>query len=203
MKIVKSTINYQMAKNGVKIIHIGPLGPNYSEKEWMKWLDYIPKFQKERMEYLSEKPMTELTDSEIEELRSLRKELKIRDIAKNYENNKTSIEDRLEYIEYTTQENLDSIIHKKLTTEEYKNGVVRIKKIIDTLSYEELKQYCESTKNNFDNLSMIDLFVLREVNRVFLVKADEKSRKQLSYQLERNEIMRHQSMIEASKHIIL
>ena len=38
-------------EKGVKIVSIGPLGPNLSEEEWKKWLNYIPEFQKERIEY--------------------------------------------------------------------------------------------------------------------------------------------------------
>lgn len=80
--------------------------------------------------------------------------------------------------------------------------MARIQEIVDSLSYEELRQYCKSANDSFDEISMVDLFVLREVSRVFLAKADEKSIKRLSYQLERNEVMRQRSMIEASKHIV-
>ena len=145
-----TALDYIMATQGIKIMHLGPLGPNYSEREWIKWLEYIPEFQQQRINYLLKKETSKLTNSEIEELRSFRKEMKVRTISKNYENEETSVGDRLEYMAYSTQKNLDSIIRKKLTDEEYKSAVVRIKKIMDTLSYEELRQYCESVKNNFD-----------------------------------------------------
>ena len=45
----------QAGKKGVKIIHISPIGQSLSEKEWLKWLDYIPVFQQERFNYLLEK----------------------------------------------------------------------------------------------------------------------------------------------------
>ena len=126
----------------------------------------------------------------------------MRTISKNYGSKETSTNDRMEYVDYSTQKNLDSLIRRKLTVEEYESAVARIQEIVDSLSYEELRQYCESANDSFDEISMVDLFVLREVSRVFLAKADEKSIKRLSYQLERNEVMRQRSMIEASKHIV-
>ena len=192
----------EMAKCGVRITHLGPLGPNYSEKEWIKWLDYIPNFQLQRIDYLSSKQVTELTNNEKEELTTLRKELKMRNISKKYEDKETSVADRLEYADYTTQEHLDSIISRKLTIEEYNRAKKQIQEIVDTLSYAELEQYCELLKNNFNDLSMIDLFVLREVNRKFVLKTSKKSSKQLTYQLKKNENMRYNSVIEASKDII-
>ena len=197
----KKAFDCEMVQLGIKIVHLGPLGP-LSEKEWNKWLEYIPEFQQQRMSELSGKQVADLTDKEIEELRIYRKELKMGTISKNYDSKETSANDRMEYVDYSTQKNLDSLIRRKLTAEEYESAVVRIQEIVDSLSYEELRQYCESANDSFDEISMVDLFVLREVSRVYLAKADEKSRKRLSYQLERNEVMRQRSMIEASKHIV-
>ena len=197
----KKAFDRQMVQLGIRIVHLGPLGP-LSEKEWNKWLEYIPEFQQQRMSELSGKQVADLTDKEMEELRIYRKELKMRTISKNYGSKETSTNDRMEYVDYSTQKNLDSLIRRKLTVEEYESAVARIQEIVDSLSYEELRQYCESANDSFDEISMVDLFVLREVSRVFLAKADEKSIKRLSYQLERNEVMRQRSMIEASKHIV-
>lgn len=197
----KKAFDRQMVQLGIKIVHLGPLGP-LSEKEWNKWLEYIPEFQQQRMSELSGKQVADLTDKEMEELRIYRKELKMRTISKNYGSKETSANDRMEYVDYSTQKNLDSLIRRKLTAEEYESSVARIQEIVDSLSYEELRQYCESANDSFDEISMVDLFVLREVSRVFLAKADEKSIKRLSYHLERNEVMRQRSMIEASKHIV-
>ena len=165
--IIMSILKNEMTKCGVRIIHLGPLGPNYSEKEWIKWLDYNPK-----------------------------------STSKKYEDKETCAVDRLGYEDYTTQKHLDSIISKKLTDEEYRNAREQIQEIVDTLSYDELEQYCELLKGDFDDLSMVDLFVLREISKVFLLKSSEKSSKQLTYQLKKNENMRYNSVIKASKDII-
>ena len=57
----KEAMRARMAKRGVKIISLGPLGPNLSEAEFIKWLNYIPESQRQRTNYLLNKRVSELT----------------------------------------------------------------------------------------------------------------------------------------------
>ena len=199
----KQALKYRIAaKKRNLMIEAGPLGP-YSEKEWMRWLDYIPNFYQERINYLSQKTNEELKKEELVELCILRKELKMRDISKNYKNKETSSSDYLEYIHYITQNNLESLIRKKLTIEEYVIAIESFCEIVNRLSYEELRQYCKEKENNFDSLSMIDLFILREISREYLIQAGKKNGKKYSYILKRNANMRSNSEIETSKRRVL
>ena len=186
-------------RKGVKIVSIGPLGPSLSEEEWKKWLNYIPEFQKERIEYLSNKKAGDLTSSEIEELRGLQKELKMRSISKIYGEEEMNKSDALEYIDYSNQKQLNSLIRRKLTDEEYQLAIDNSNQLVNDLSYEELLDYCKEQKNNFSDLSMVDSFVLRRVSKVVNAISNKKTSEALAYEIERNELMRQRSMEYASK----
>ena len=186
-------------RKGVKIVSIGTLGPSLSEEEWKKWLNYIPEFQKERIEYLSNKKAGDLTSSEIEELRGLQKELKMRSISKIYGEEEMNKSDALEYIDYSNQKQLNSLIRRKLTDEEYQLAIDNSNQLVNDLSYEELLDYCKEQKNNFSDLSMVDSFVLRRVSKVVNAISNKKTSEALAYEIERNELMRQRSMEYASK----
>ena len=190
-------------EKGVKIVSIGPLGPNLSEEEWKKWLNYIPEFQKERIEYLSNKKAGDLTSSEIEELHILQKELKMRSISEIYGEEEMNKSDALEYIDYSNQKQLNSLIRRKLTDEEYQLAIDKSNQLVSDLSYGELLDYCREQENNFSDLSMVDSFVLRRVSKVVNAISNKKTSEALAYEIERNELMRQRSMENASKRYLL
>ena len=199
----KSALHHILAgRKGVKIVSIGPLGPNLSEEEWKKWLNYIPEFQKERIEYLSNKKVGELTSSEIDELRILQKELKMRSISEIYGEEEMKKSDALEYIDYSNQKQLKSLIRRKLTEEEYQSAIDKSNKLVSDLSYEELLKYCREQKEQFSDLSMVDSFVLRRVSKVVNAISTKKTGEAIAYEIERNELMRQRSLENASKRYI-
>ena len=190
-------------EKGVKIVSIGPLGPNLSEEEWKKWLNYIPEFQKERIEYLSNKKAGDLTSSEIEELHILQKELKMRSISEIYGEEEMNKSDALEYIDYSNQKQLNSLIRRKLTDEEYQLAIDKSNQLVNDLSYEELLEYCREQENHFSELSMVDSFALRRVSIVVNAISNKKTGEAIAYEIERNELMRQRSMENASKRYLL
>lgn len=186
--------NMFAGKEGIKILNIGPLGPELSEKETKKWLNYMPNFQLDRINYLSSKVAGELTSGEIYELNRLRKDIKMASISKKYGNEKISKRDALAYINYTKQKNLDYIIQKKLTKEEYTSAKEEVHQLLNNLSYEELLKYCDEQKRIYNELSMRDSFVLREVLKVLNRKIRRKEEQILSAALEKNRNKRVRSI---------
>lgn len=196
----KSAMHRMLAgRKGVKLVSIGPLGPGLSEEEWKKWLNYIPEFQRERVEYLSNKKAGDLTSSEIEELHRLQKELKMRSISKIYGEEEMNKSDALEYMDYSNQKQLSSLIRRKLTDEEYQLAIDKSNQLVNDLSYEELLEYCREQENHFSEISMVDSFVLRRVSKVVNTISNRKTGEALAYELERNELMRQRSIEYASK----
>ena len=107
--------------------------------------------------------------------------------------------DALEYIDYSNQKQLNSLIRRKLTDEEYQLAIDNSNQLVNDLSYEELLDYCKEQKNNFSDLSMVDSFVLRRVSKVVNAISNKKTSEALAYEIERNELMRQRSIEYASK----
>ena len=188
-----------IGRKGIKIrLDFSPLGPELTDKEIIKWLNYVPNFQLNRIEYLSNKVASELTSNEIKELSHFRKDCKMASISKKYGNENIDKRDASEYIEYTKQKNLDFIIQKKLTSKEYNSAIEKIYHLINSLSFVELEEYCCEQKKNFEELSMEDSFILREISKELNRKIRNKREQMISSALEQNENMRQRS-IERSK----
>ena len=88
---VKSAAMYMDAKKGNKVCwNPGPLDDK-SREEWIRWLDYIPDFYCQRIDCLSTKEAIKLSDEELMELNTFRKEFKMRDIGKNFQRKVTKL----------------------------------------------------------------------------------------------------------------
>ena len=123
----------------------------------------------------------------------------MRSISKIYGEEEMNKSDALEYIDYSNQKQLNSLIRRKLTDEEYQLAIDKSNQLVSDLSYGELLDYCREQENNFSDLSMVDSFVLRRVSKVVNAISNKKTSEALSYELERNELMRQRSMEYASK----
>ena len=201
---MRSVIREMLAgEKGVKILQISPTGNDLAEEEWIKWLNYIPPFQQERVNRLLSKTAFDLTDDEIEELRIYKKEMKMASIAKIYGEEKINKKDALEYIDYANQRNLEQLIKRKLTSEEYKKAREVAHQLVRDLSYNELLDYCRDKGKNFAELSMVDSFILREVSKAVHAITNKKLTDALSYEIEKNELMRQRSTENASKRFLL
>ena len=160
----KNSLSLIAAYNGVKLIESGPL--HYlSTKEFDKWLNYFSDEQKQRIDYLCGKEIEDLTKSEVEEIINFKNDMYLASIANNFENENTSLDDRLKYLKFTKQSNLEDLIRRKLTVEGFNLAKEKANKLISELSYYDLSEYASSQKEDFDNLSMIDTLVLRLISK--------------------------------------
>ncbi len=198
----KSAMMHRMAQKGgigIKMISLGPLGPNCSEKEWIKWLNYIPTEEQKRIDYLSNRPASELTLSEKAELYQLKKELKMASISRIYGKEKLSPEDCLEFMNYTEQPNLDRLIRRKLTSEEYEAAINEAERIISESSFEELIEYCDAQEEAFESLSMPESLTFREISKIVFEMDMERLGQRNAVQLDGNEQMRKRSLKNANR----
>lgn len=198
----KSAMMHRMAQKGGiegKMVSVGPLGPNCSEEEWIKWLNYIPIEEQQIIDYLSNKPAKEMTRSEKAKLFCLQKELKMASISKVYGKEEISSEDCLEFINYTNQPNLDRLIRRKLTPEEYNAAIKEAKRILSESSFEELIEYCDVQEEIFESLSMQESLTFREVSKKVFEMDMERLGSRIVAQLDANERMRKRSIKNANR----
>ncbi len=128
-----------MAGSSVKVIHGECIGNVDPYIEWIKWLSYIPEFQKERIQYLNSKTVEELTLEEIDELKIYKNQNKMLELFKIYGTNKISKEEYMEVYNFMETESIDKLMISKLSKQELKYAKEQIQ-YFSKISSEELRK---------------------------------------------------------------
>ena len=116
--------------------------------EWIKWLNFRPK-----------------TEEEIE----------MAALSKIYRTDKISFLDAKKYYYYVRQNPINSIIKKRLTSEEREEAKNKAREIVQSLSEQELRVYYENMLNSYASLSVIDSYVVRILAWVVIERNSQKN----------------------------
>ena len=157
----------EMAKDGVKVIPGNIFGNIMPDLEWLKWLSYEPKFEKERIAYLNSKKVTDLSYEELKEISTYKRNKIMAKLFKIYGTNKCKEEEYMLVYDYMVNESIEELMLSKLTKEELqyaKKEIIRLSKI----PKEELnaKITKERTKENYPKLSMVDSYILHVISDI-------------------------------------
>ena len=188
-----------MAGSGVKVIHGECIGNVDPYIEWIKWLSYIPEFQKERIQYLNSKTVEELTLEEIDELRTYKYQKKMLELFKIYGTNKISKEEYMEVYNFMETESIDKLMISKLSKQELKYAKEQIQ-YFTKISSEELRKKVkiEQKEENYLNLSMVDSYILHLISIIDNARNTEKLNNDIKRELEKNDIMLRKSIYYAA-----
>ena len=117
-----------MAGNGTKIIHGGNIGNVDPYIEWIKWLSYIPEYEKKRIEYFDSKKISELTS---EELRYAKQEItKLSKVSKEQIRTKLNVEQKPEKYEQLSM--VDSYILHVISKINFARSLAELDSNIET-----------------------------------------------------------------------
>ena len=116
--------------------------------EWIKWLNFRPK-----------------TEEEIE----------MAALSKIYRTDKISFSDAKKYYNYVSKNSINSIIKKRLTSEEREEAKNKAREIVQSLSEQELRVFYENMLKSRDSLSIIDSYVVRILARVVIERNRQKN----------------------------
>lgn len=116
--------------------------------EWIKWLNFRPK-----------------TEEEIE----------MAALSKIYRTDKISFSDAKKYYNYVSKNSINSIIKKRLTSEELEEAKNRVREIVQSLSEQELRVYYENMLKSYASLSVIDSYVVCILARVVIERNRQKN----------------------------
>ncbi|MEE3343766.1 MAG: hypothetical protein VZS44_06730 [Bacilli bacterium] len=189
----------ELGKAGYALYPSGPLG-RLNQDEWIKWLNYMPNFLQERINFLSNKKSSELTSDEIEELKSYKKELEMAEISRKYGYEDIDYNMALKYHDYLYETDIERIIQKKLTKEEYIDAIEIATKMKNNLSYSEILNYCKEKEKKYNELSMKESFILRLMEQRLHYKTDNtKIVEELSPVIENTREMFAKSLRNAEK----
>ena len=177
-----------------KVIYGNKIGNIYPSIEWFKWLSYIPEFEKERIEYLDSKKISELSYEELEEASIYIRNKIFTRLFRIYGTSECSEEDRIKVFDFMHKESIEKLMLSKLTSEELQYAKQEITRLCKT-SKEQLhaKVTEESKPENYAQLSMVDSYILHIISNINYVKNMEDLRRVIDAQLERNGMMRYRS----------
>lgn len=197
--IFNRAMTNMLASSGAKIIHGEFMGNVDSYKEWIKWLSYVPEFQKVRIQELNSKPVEELTLEELDEIRSYNSQIRMLELFKRYGTSKISQDEYMEVYDFMVNQSIDELMLSKLSSKELKYAKAQIQHL-SQISSEELREKVseEQKEENYATLSMVDSYILHIVSRVNFARSMTKLNSEIASQLRRNDAMAQKSLYYAA-----
>jgi len=144
-------------ENNSMLMNINPID------EWIKWLEYDPEPQKERINNLEQKGHANLSIDEFQYLFEYYQEKIILNLFKKYKENDVREEDCAHIYKYM-QKNILNVCNKKLSIEEKEEALNKISKY-EAMETNELKNIIHNKfyKKEYNSLSMVDSYVLHVI----------------------------------------
>lgn len=188
-----------MAGNGAKIIHGENIGNVDPYIEWIKWLSYIPEFEKKRIEYFDSKKISELTYEELEEASRYSRNKIFARLFKIYGTSECSEEDYMKVYDYMCSESIEKLMLSKLTSEELRYAKQEITKL-SKVSKEQIRTKLneEQKPEKYERLSMVDSYILHIISKINFARSLAELDSNIEAQLNANDIMRNKSYYYAA-----
>lgn len=188
-----------MAENGAKIIHGENIGNVDPYIEWIKWLSYIPEFEKKRIEYFDSKKISELTYEELEEASRYSRNKIFARLFKIYGTSECSEEDYMKVYDYMCSESIEKLMLSKLTSEELRYAKQEITKL-SKVSKEQIRAKLneEEKPEKYECLSMVDSYILHIISKINFARSLAELDSNIEAQLNANDVMRNKSYYYAA-----
>lgn len=188
-----------MAGNGAKIIHGENIGNVDPYIEWIKWLSYIPEFEKKRIEYFDSKKISELTYEELEEASRYSRNKIFARLFKIYGTSECSEEDYMKVYDYMCSESIEKLMLSKLTSEELRYAKQEINKL-SKVSKEQIRTKLneEQKPEKYEQLSMVDSYILHVISKINFARSLAELDSNIEAQLNANDVMGNKSYYYAA-----
>ena len=188
-----------MAGSDIKIVHGKVIGNIDPYIEWIKWLSYVPEFQKARIQELNSKRIEEMALEELDELRIYKSQIRMLELFKKYGTSEISKDEYMEVYDFMINQSINELMLSTLTLEELKYAKDQIQYFSQIQSEELSKKVNDEQKtDNYENLSMVDSYILHIISRVNFVRSMSKFNREIEAQLRENASMRKKSLYYAS-----
>lgn len=188
-----------LAGSNTKIIHEKFIGSTDSYSEWLKWLAYIPDFQKSRMQELESKTVKELTLEEIDEVRAYRSQNRMLELFKIYGTDKITKDEYTEVYDFMINRSIEELMLSKLSSQELKYAKEQIS-YLSQIPSEELRKKINSAQaeDNYEKLSMVDSYILHIISKINYARSIAKLDSEIKARLAANDDIRQRSLYYAS-----
>lgn len=187
---VNRPIARTLSGSGVKIIYNKRIRNNefyLNNLEWIKWLSYVPDKHLKRIKDLEEKDVSNLSLEEINEIREYKYEMRMVDLFKKYDTMEISKSEYMEVYNFMVNKSIDKLMLSKLSSEELKKARDKIKYYGQVSSDILSKKIEEEQKTDvYNNLSMVDAYVLHVISKINFVRNMKKLEGELGALIEKN-----------------
>lgn len=184
------------AKEGGKII---PADDSFNlYMEWVKWLDYVPTFEQEKINKLIKKKNK--TSEEYRKVGNYYYNKKMAELFKEYGTKNMDIEEYEEVLMFMKQNSIEEYMNKKLSKEEIelaKSQIENYKKIPDEVLFK--KVFEDKKEDNYMKLSMIDAYILHYIDKIAQVRFSVDFQNKVKEQNKSSAHRSQRSLIYASK----
>lgn len=167
--------------------------------EWIKWLSYESNSEKARSQNLSHKSIEQLSKEELIWISEYKSRKHMLDLFKRYTKGECSSSEYMEVYDYMGKP-IEDLMLDKLNEKELEEARAKITRL-SKFSLEELNKKVkeEQQPRNYDELSMVDAYVLHVVSDFVYKKNIKLDNIKIGAELDRNAVMREKSMIYALK----
>jgi len=184
---------------GEKVIPGNVLGKIPPYLEWLKWLSYVPNFEKEKLALLDTKKVSELTWGELDYVISRKRNNMLAGLFKSYGTGECTEEEYLTVYNFMRTESIEKLMLSKLTLEEIeyaKSEIARLSKV----PQEELSKKVNEEKKpeNYESLPMVDAYILHIIAEADFANRMNRVNLELSAQAARHDAIDQKSLHFAS-----
>lgn len=188
-----------MSEVGCKVVTGNVVGNISPDIEWIKWLNYEPAFEVEKIKNLESKKVYDLSSGELEEVIKYRRNKEFAILFKQYCSGDISKGNYMRVYDFMNSESIDKLMLSKLTREELiyvKEEIFRLSNI----SSEELSTKVSEGQREevYNSLSMVDSYILHQISNINFARSLEELNRMIDTQLKANDEMRAKSLIYAS-----
>ena len=188
-----------MAGTGSKAVHGKMIGNVSPYIEWIKWLSYIPDFQKKKIQEINNKAAKDLSLTEINELREYLNQKRMLGLFKMYGSTVITKDEYMEVYDYMCFESIDKLMLSKLSKKELEYAKQEIIKLKELPENELSKKIENDTKEEtYLKLSMVEAYILHIVSITDFNRHMMSLEAEIQSQLDENDQMRQKSCYYAS-----
>lgn len=130
--------------------------------EWIKWLVDSCEKQKIKIKKISSKMISDLTNEEFAEIETYLYHKKVLNLLENYGNKEMTNEEYLEIYQFIGSHSLGKLMEANLTIEEI-NWAKETLRVLEQSSPENLNKKIQEAQDNYQNLSMVDAYILHKL----------------------------------------
>ena len=166
-------------------------------REWIKWLANSCEHQKVKIKKISSKMISSLTDEEFAEIDTYFYHRKVLNLLENYGNKEMTNEEYLEVYQFISTHSLSKLMEANLTIDEL-NWAKETLQVLEQASPEAVNKKIQEAQDNYQNLAMVDAFILHMIARIDHIRSMEKLEKEIKMRLKENDVMMEKSLNYAS-----